>query len=195
MTTAIMLKDLEDWAKEKLCSEIKFKQPVQPNESMDGDYNYKIVNPNVFVMYIPKEDQLPDGVESVFPNLCIEWDGDRESPQSHKGEATIRLKLGVWNPGDHKGDYVSVKPDNTPDFKRNAKGYEDIINWIDLIKRELRNNELICGKYRVKLESDILSGTPSEQRSLLDFNPYYFGYVEFSIEYESIQNKFFNELL
>ena len=199
MTVQILINDLKKWAEEKICN-IQFKRPSDKNT--DQTYDYKLVKPAVFAMFVPTEDRLPAGVEDIFPSVCIQWTDDDERPQEHKGSAKIRLQLGLWNPGLHAEDILAdytakegelAKP--TPGFTRDAEGWGDLINWIDLIKRELRNNDFICGKYRIKLEDGVQSGPASEQGTILDFYPYYFGYVEFAIEYSNPQAKSFNNLL
>lgn len=191
MTTKILLNDLKKWVEEKFCTPVKFKLPA---DEMDHTYNYKLVTPAAFVMFTPRDNQLPAGVKDSTPSVTVEWLSDEESPQEHKTTANIRLRLAIWNPGQHSQDVISPKIEERT-FTRDALGWEDMINWIDLIKRELRNNDIICNKYRVKLEDNIKSGFVSEQGTILDFGEYFFGYVEFVVEYGNAQAKSFLNLL
>lgn len=192
MTTQILLRDLKKWVEEKFCTPVKLKLPAE--ENTDHTYNYKLVTPAAFVMFTPRENQLPPGAEDNAPSVTVEWLSDDEKPQEHKTTANIRLKLALWNPGLHTKDVINPKKEEIT-FTRDALGWQDMINWIDLIKRELRNNDIICNKYRVKLEDGLKSGFVSEQGTILDFWPYYFGYVEFTVEYGNAQAKSFLNLL
>lgn len=200
MTVKILIDDLTSWAEDKLCKPIKFKRAAAINT--DATYEHELVTPKVFAMFLPDVDRLPVGVEDIYPSICLQWDGDDERPQERKSQTTIRLNLGIWNPGEHSEDIIAESfsqdgeiVNKEKSFTRDALGWGDIVNWIDLIKRELRNNDIICEKYRVRLEDGIRSGFRSEQGTIFDYWPFYFGFVEFNIEYGNTQAKTFNNLL
>lgn len=192
MSTLALIADLKEWAEEKLC-DIKFKQQAEINT--DSTYSYNLVKPAVFTQFLPDTDRLPDGVNDIFPCMLLQWDNDEKKPMENKATCTIRLDLAIWNPGTHAPDIIGGDPSKVEAFKRNGEGWQDIVNWIDRITRELCNNDIIKGKYRIRHEDGLRSGRMDEQGTIYDYYPFYLGFVEFSIEYTTPKIKPYNDLL
>lgn len=179
------------WAEEFICSKIKLKIP--DDDSNDGKYNYKLVNPAVFALFVPTKDRLPPKAAAPIPSLCVQIIDGKDMPNS--GTTRIRFGFSTWSPGTHGMDIFAPKPGEPgkytqPDtdegrafYKRNSEGWRDAWNFVDLALREIESAEIIGGLLRVVKEDGITYGPYTEQDSILDCYPYWYAWVEFTVSY------------
>ncbi len=73
-------------------------------------------------------------------------------------------------------------------FIRNADGWQDVWNFIDLAIRELENVENLDG-LRIRKEEPIRFVPFSDKDALMDFYPYWWGWVSFTLEYGFVRTK------
>lgn len=172
MAVVKQLEKIKSWLETEICPQFKFKQP--DDEHIDATYPYELVNPNVFILYVPPKELV--GEANRVPSICIQFDEGNESMAEASGVLKLRLQFATFNPGSHY-DYGIDRV-----FDTNLEGWRDIWNFVDYIMKKLRDTELIEGM-RVLKENGIHYGPISDSGQIPDFYPYYFAWVTFSVEY------------
>ena len=168
MAVVKQLDKIKAWLEAEICPQFKFKQAN--DELVDATYPYKLVNPNVFILYVPPKELI--GEANRVPSICIQFDDGNESMAKASGVLNLRLQFATFNPGEHTGDDLNI----------NTEGWRDVWNLVDYIMRKLRDTELI-EDLRVIKENGIHYGPISDQGQIPNFYPYYFAWMSFSVEY------------
>ena len=168
MAVIKQLDKIKNWLETEICSQFKFKQADDDN--VDATYPYELVNPNVFILYVPPKELI--GEKNRVPSICLQFEEGNESLSATSGVLNLRLQFSIFNPGEH----------NFGEFKRDTEGWRDVWNFIDYIMERLRSTELIDG-IRIIKENGIKYGPISDQGQIPNFYPYYFAWVSFSVEY------------
>ena len=168
MAVVKQLDKIKSWLETEICPQFKFKQP--DDEHTDATYPYKLVSPNVFILYVPPKELI--GEAERVPSICIQFEEGNESMAKLSGVLNLRLYFAVFNPGEHLEN----------DFSINTNGWRDVWNFVDYIMKKLRDTELI-EDMRVLKENGIHYGPASDQGAIPDFYPYYYAWVSFSVEY------------
>ena len=172
MAVVKQLDKIKAWLEAEICPQFKFKQA--DDENVDATYPYKLVNPNVFILYVPPKELI--GEANRVPSVCIQFDEGNESMASASGVLNLRLQFATFNPGGHYEKGV----DRT--FDANTEGWRDVWSLVDYIMKKLRDTELI-EDMRVLKENGIHYGPASDQGAIPNFYPYYYAWVSFSVEY------------
>ncbi|WP_069997755.1 hypothetical protein [Cellulosilyticum sp. I15G10I2] len=176
MSSAGILDLLKEYLEENVANKIKLQLADDNNIA-----NYKLVNPNVFVGWIPPKGYLPTDVEQHIP--CIVVGLDDGSDNSDYTTFSIRLSFAIFSPGDH-----------TPNESGNIKyipsfnGYRDLLNFIDLTKAALISDTII--KSKMKLQDNVKWKMYEEQPY-----PYWYGYMTFEVSTKAYPKKEIEKLL
>lgn len=194
------LNKIRDWLQTEVCDKIKLKLPK--DDKADGGYEYELVNPAAFALFIPTKDRLPPNVRVPIPSVTV-----RIKEGVHQdGTNTMQVILNfcTWNPGTHRQDvFVPVEEgagikgyniSTTAEYKRNAEGWQDVYSFIDATLRTLENAVYIADM-RLLTENGIKYGMTSDKDGLDDFYPYWLAWIEFSVQAGNIRNRSFDELL
>ena len=191
MSTVRIVDTVTEWSQINICDQIKLKQPpMDENAPDDSGYDYKLVTPAAFPMYVPSSEKLPPKVHSPIPSLCVRiLNGDR-SMASGEGGVNIQLCFSAWNPGTHGRDNFVANADGSysqvseaeakRQFKRTGEGWRDVWNFVDIALRALENTTAIGG-YLIDPSTPIEFGPLTEQESIPDFYPFWFAWVSFRI--------------
>lgn len=186
------------WADENICQKVKLKAPPDDLDAPDGQgYEYKLVTPAAFSLFIPSKEKLPPKVHVPFPSLCVRVVGGEDGRQF--GNVNIELWFATWNPGTHGKDIL--KPvDGVPMtyeawegseaeayFKRNTEGWRDLWNWIDTALRELESTDSIDGM-KINREVPFRYSPAKDEDGISDFYPFWFGYISFTITRPIVRN-------
>ena len=168
MAVVKQLDIIKSWLEKEICSQFKFKQA--DDDHVDASYKYNLVNPNVFILYVPPKEFLEID-ENRVPSICIQFEDGQESFSDKGGALSIRLIFSIFNPGEHtEGSY-----------KRNTEGWRDVWNFIDYTMERIRNTELI-DDLRIVKENGIKYAPIIEDGGQIPY-PYYFAWISFSVEY------------
>lgn len=168
MAVIKQLEIIKKWLETEICPQFKFKQA--DDENVDDTYPYELVNPNVFILYVPPKELI--GEANRVPSICVQFDDGSESFSGAGGALNIRLQFATFNPGEHAEG----------GFQRNTEGWRDVWNLVDYIMERIRSVELIDG-IRILKENGIKYGPISDQGQIPNFYPYYFAWMSFSVEY------------
>lgn len=207
MTIVDQIDRITDWTAQAICAKVTLKRP--DDDAVDGSYPYILVTPVALPLYFPGEERLPPKVTAPVPSICVQMmDGDSSA---QRGTARIRVRyiFAAWNPGQHGPDNLGivnhvttsytppvgekeVKPPPIPtqpsdDFRRDSEGWRDVWNFVDVAIRELESTNIING-IRLVREEPIRFGPVTEQDAVVDFYPYWYAWISFTVETPVIRN-------
>lgn len=190
------IENVRDWLNEAVCPNIKLKLPDDTQNSTA--YKVETVNPTAFAMYQPGKDKLPPGVIAPFPSVVVQLLEGSDNMVTGDARMKLQLSFTAWNPGNHSGeltraiktttadkdvdlDVQLVGVDGSQTFERNAEGWKDVWNFVDLALRKIENAEYING-LRVVKELGITYGQFQEEGQISDLYPYWGAWVIFHVE-------------
>lgn len=205
MSIVNSIENTREWLDANVCPLVKLKLP--DDKATDASYPYKLVNPAAFSLFVPSKDRTPPKIAAPIPSVCVQIvQGEDDLIESTRG-IRIRLCFSAWDPGIHGPDIFKQKGDGSgiyvqqyneeasAYFEKNGEGWRDVWSFVDTALRAIENAEYI-GDLRVVKEEGITFGPFSEQDAVPDFYPFWFAWVEFSIEEALTRNpKSYNHLL
>ncbi|MGE5631710.1 MAG: hypothetical protein ACM3TR_11510 [Caulobacteraceae bacterium] len=161
MSAETDLNTIKEFLEETVKPQIKLQKASDNNVK-----DYSLMQPNVFVGWVPPKGYLPAGMESIIPCLIVGL--DEASDDGESDDLNLRITAAVYSPGEHKpvGDNVEF----TPDFQ----GYKDLLNLLERTKAEFLKNSII--KNALKVQKPVKRGMYEEQPY-----PYWYGWVKVTV--------------
>ena len=193
MTVVEIIDTITEWARREICTKIKLKCPPEDTEANAKGYNYKLMHPACFSLFVPTKDKLPPAVLSPIPSICVRVIEGEDSMNAQKGSLTIELCLSTWDTGIHGKDILEPVGDNRfkiSDIERYQKdggGWRDAWNLLDTVLREIEGSASIEG-IQIDRTSPVKFGPYTEQESIPDFYPFWFAWVRFKVTRALVRN-------
>lgn len=207
---------IAEWLNAGPCQKIKLKAPAPEGKAMDENYEYTLVHPTAFPLYVPARDRLPPSVKTEMPSIAVMIE-DGEDKLVRDRYINIVLAFSCWNPGNHDKDiYYGGSSENLEawkkayfpvvenrqtkelklmKFRKTADGWMDLWNYIDAVIREIEQIDFIDGVELVK-NVPIRFEPFKEQDSIPDYYPFWFGMVRFTVHETLVRNnEMYRELL
>lgn len=193
MSVVHVIDTVTNWARTNICDKIKLKQPPDDLEApVDAEYEYTLVNPAAFPMYVPTSDKLPPGIHAPFPSLCVRLVAGQDEQANGKGYADLQLCFSTWDPGLHGKDILHPHGDGTfrrwsgeeadAFFQRTAGGWRDAWNFMDIALRAVES-ETNIGGFVIDKATPIKYGPLTEQEAIPDLYPTWFAWISFRVTY------------
>lgn len=179
MSTVVHLIDtLTEWARINICDHVKLKQPPNDLEAPTADgYDYTLVNPAAFPMYVPTSEKLTPP-HSPFPSLCVRVTGGEDSLAGSNRIVDVQFCFSTWDTGLHGKD---------GNFARNGDGWRDAWNFLDVALRAVESVTNIGG-YAIDLKAPVKYGPLTEQESIPDLYPTWFAWMSFRVTCPLVRN-------
>lgn len=200
MAVVNILDKVTEWVKENVCSEIMLKVPPDNDyDATDEGYDYRLVTPSAFPLYVPAQDKTPPGVLSPIPSVCVRFLEGEERLTDREGSIGMQLCFCTWDPGLHGKDIFHPVNGNPAKirrwsgeeadayFKRSGEGWRDAWNFVDIALREL-GNSLEIGGFELDRTVPIKYGPMTEQGEIVEAYPMWFAWASFSIKYPLRRN-------
>lgn len=199
MSIVRLIDTVAEWARVNICDHIQLKQPPEDLEApVDGDYEYTVVNPAVFPMYVPTADKLPPNVHSPFPNLLVRFMKGQHDVAGRNGYVDVQFCFSAWNPGQHNEDVFypngdgtyrrgSPRPLGRTNFVRDGEGWRDVWNFVDIALRAVESTTRI-GEYSIDTATPIDFGPLTEKEAIPDFYPMWFAWMTFRVTFPLRRN-------
>lgn len=134
MIDNVILESIELFCKEHVANKIKL---MVPND--DDIRDYQLMNPNVFIGWLPPPNQLEDvplqlnnGIKKALPAMVIGMDEGEDD--GNEAGINIRISFIVYNPGLYPAE-GGITP--------NYKGYQDLLNLIFICRQQLSTKYII----------------------------------------------------
>lgn len=192
MSVVNLIDTLAEWATQNICEHIQLKQAPLPDEPEDGGYDYKLVHPAVFPMYVPTSEKLPPNIHAPFPSLCVRFVKGADTVTERTGAVDIQLCFSAWNPGIHGRDILhpvdgkTFRPWTEAEaqtyFRQTSDGWRDVYNFVDIALRAVESVDCI-GQYTIDKSTPVEFGPLAEQESIPDFYPMWFAWISFRVTY------------
>lgn len=191
MTIVDTVETIRQWLEENVCPLVKLKLP--DDDHTDESYPYKLITPGVFSLFVPTSDRLPPKIAAPIPSICVSLVQGADELIKSSREVKVRLNFAAWDPGYHSSDLLFqsgksggelVKQYNeeaSKAFQKNDLGWRDVWNFTDTALREIENAERLGGVRLIK-EKGITFGVFSEEKATPNFYPFWFSWIEFSVE-------------
>lgn len=160
MTGNTILEALQKFLQENVSVKIKLQKPIKSDVT-----TYELINPSVHIGWIPPK--LPEGMnpEDEVPDIpCIIVGMDDGNDDGQDAELNIRISFVAYHPGEYENSKF------TPSFK----GYQDIINLMELTREELAKSGVIEGVTTV--QRPFKWGMYQDQPY-----PYWYGWLTFPV--------------
>lgn len=156
MNDNLILESLKKFLIENVANKFKLEKPQEGNIL---DEKYELVNPAVYIGWIPPKNYLVDYGYDV-PALLIMEDGGEDS--GDESNINIRIGIATFDPGQTDSNRT------TP----NTKGYKDLLNIITRIRMEFAKVSII--EDTTTIQKPIKWGLYEEQNY-----PYWNGWLSF----------------
>lgn len=102
MTIVHTLDIVSEWLRANVCQRVQYK-PHSLDQQTD-QYEYELVHPNVFTLYVPTSSTKPPAVKATSPSICVQMVEGVDRNRAR--EMQLRLSFSVWNPGIHGPDIL-----------------------------------------------------------------------------------------
>jgi hypothetical protein len=158
MSSVSFLNEIKRFLEEKVSPSIRLQAP-----SDDDVYRYDLVNPSVFIGWVPPKGMIPEGIKTPFPCMIVGLD-DGEAEKEKKTYA-IRISVAVYSPGLHKIENGQMT--YSPDFN----GYVDLLNLIDRTVNILMKE----GVTHFEMSENVAWGIYQQEQPY----PYWYGFITF----------------
>ena len=196
------LNKLRDWLQTEVCDTIQLKMP---NDAKNDDgYEYELVNPTAFTLYTPAKDRLPPNVKVPVPSVCIRLSEGEHRPREGVNKMKLILYFCTWNPGIHRQDNFVPLEDGAgikgynisaeAEYRRSADGWQDCYSFMDKTLRAIESAEYLADM-RVVAEDGIKYGMASTQDGFIEDYPYWWAWIEFSVQAGNIRARSYDEFL
>lgn len=198
MSVVNILDDVTEWVAKNICSKIKLKVPPESDTApTDAGYEYQLVTPAAFPLFVPARDKTPPGILSPVPSVCVRFLEGTESLASSKGTIGMQLCFSTWDPGLHGEDILLPNGENGskrwtgPEadayFRRSGDGWRDAWNFVDIALRELGSTTNVGG-YVIDRQDPVKFGPLTEQGAIIEAYPLWFAWCSFSLSYDLRRN-------
>lgn len=197
MSVVHIIDTLTEWARENVCNKIKLKVPPLDGAFDDAGYQYKLVNPAAFGMYLPTSEKLPPNIHNPFPSVCVGFSKGQDVLAENAASLNVQLSFATWDTGIHGKDiYGKINYNEYQQwsgteadayFRRSGEGWRDAWNFVDIALRELESLTHIGG-YVIDRSTPIEFGPLAEQEGIPNLYPFWFAWISFRIKYSIVRN-------
>ena len=183
MTIVRTIDQICEWLNKNVCPGILLKKPPSDKRQATNEkYEYELVNPYAFPLYVPTKDKLPPDVKVEVPSISVQLDYGSDTTDNRS--MSINLGFASWNPGIHPDDWL-IPEGTDSDYKEAlsnaAEGWRDIYNAVDIVVTALGQSVYLGKDVEIDRTSSIEFGPYKEQDSIPSFYPYWFAYVTFKV--------------
>lgn len=192
-----IIDDVTKWAQANICDKVQLKVPPENDaDAVDENYEYELVTPAAFALFVPQKDKTPPKVKSPIPSLCVRFVEGEDLLDGSGGSIGIQLMLSTWDLGIHSRDLFyptgnrnEFRQDDgsEPIFQRNYDGWRDAWNFLDTARRALESTTNVAG-HEIDVTSGIHFGPLEEQDGTNDFYPFWFCWLNFTLKYPLTRN-------
>ena len=193
MTSIKAIHTVKDFLRENVCPNIKY---LLPDKEDGREYIETYVNPQVFAFYEPSNERLPEGVEYTTPGIIVQLQQGEDHISANQSNYRLELSFCTWRPGKYtqqnntelcdiaqKETQISIEysADINRLFTRNEDGWQDVYHFMEETKKAIISAGHI-GDLKFKLDEPVKYGPYTKDGALIDFYPYYYLWMSFTLE-------------
>lgn len=190
MSVVYVIDSISRWLKDEICKDVLLK-PMSL-DAQDASFDYKLVEPEVWPLYVPTETTKPPEVAATSPAICVQLIDGQDDVFDERRKVKLRLAFSVWNPGIHGPDKFTPTDAENASFGRtyvrgengtialNHDGWRDVWNFTDRALRIIENERALAG-YPIDERDGVKFGCFSYDGSIADYYPFWFSWIEVSV--------------
>ena len=189
MTIVTTIDSICEWLNANVCPNIKLKKPPKDGTPTNAKYEYELVHPYAFPLYLPTKDKLPPAVETKLPSICVQLEYGNDTTDNR--EMSISLGFGAWNPGIHPDDWIipdGTEAENADVLSNEAEGWRDLWNVVDYTVTAIEQSTYLGENVEVVRSENIEFGPYKEQDSIVSYYPFWFAYTTFKVRSSLFRN-------
>lgn len=187
MTVVTMIDSVCDWLNTNVCPNIELKKPPKDGNATNVKYQYELVHPYAFPLYLPTKDKLPPGIQTTFPSVCVQLDYGSDTVSNR--ELNVTLNFGSWNPGIHPDDWIIPDDSEVPEVMINeTQGWRDLWNFVDYTVTAIEQSTYLGKDVEVVRNEAIEYGPYKEQDTIVSYYPFWFAYCSFKVRSILLRN-------
>ena len=189
MTIVTTIDSICDWLNTKVCPNIELKKPPKDGSATNAKYEYELVHPHAFPLYLPTKDKLPPAVETKLPSICVQLEYGNDTTDNR--EMSISLGFGAWNPGIHPDDWIipdGTEAENADVLSNEVEGWRDLWNFVDYTVTAIEQSTYLGENVEVVRSENIEFGPYKEQDSIVSYYPFWFAYTTFKVRSSLFRN-------
>lgn len=189
MTIVTTIDSICEWLNANVCPNIKLKKPPKDGTPTNAKYEYELVHPYAFPLYLPTKDKLPPAVETKLPSICVQLEYGNDTTDNR--EMSISLGFGAWNPGIHPDDWIipdGTEAENADVLSNEAEGWRDLWNFVDYTVTAIEQSTYLGENVEVVRSENIEFGPYKEQDSIVSYYPFWFAYTTFKVRSSLFRN-------
>ena len=188
MTIVRTIDQICSWLNENVCQEVLLKKPPKDTNATNARYEYELIHPYAFPLYLPAKDKLPPGAECTFPSIAVQLDYGTDETSNR--EMNINLGFGSWNPGIHPDDWIipeGATEERADTFTNSAEGWRDLWNFVDKTVTAIEQTTYMGDDVEV-LKDEMEFGPYKDQDSIVSFYPMWYAYFKFKVRSTLLRN-------
>lgn len=191
-----IIDDVTEWAQANICDKVRLKVPPENDaDAVDADYEYQLITPTAFALFVPQKDKTPPNVVSPIPSLCVRFVEGEDLLDGSGGSVGMQFMLSTWDLGLHSFDRfhrtgpLSYQRDDGTEriFQRSYDGWRDAWNFMDTARRAIESTTNIAG-HEIDVSAGVHFGPLEEQDGTNDFYPFWFCWINFTLKYPLARN-------
>ena len=190
MTIVKMIDSVVEWINENVCPNVEMKLPPEDGKADNKKYEYRLVNPCAFPLYLPPKDKLPPAAAATFPSVCVQLEFGTDTPNNR--ELNLTLSFGGWNPGVHTDDWLipegSEEPPDKDTLSRLSEGWRELWNFVDYTITAIESTGFLGDDVEVMAHEPIEFGCYKDQDSIPSYYPFWFAYRKFKVRSIILRN-------
>lgn len=195
MNIVKIIDDVTEWAQKNICDIVQLKVPPDDDaEAVDQAYEYELVHPTAFALFVPSKDKLPELVKSSVPYLCVKFVEGADQLDGSGVSIGLQFILCTWDPGLHSKDFFKYRgnmefeqQDDDETFIRSSEGWRDAWNFLDTTRRVIESDTSVAG-YELDVRSGVQFGPWEEMDGSNDFYPFWLSWVQFTLKYPLVRH-------
>jgi len=185
MTITGIVDNIVDWLNEHVCPEVLMRLPSEDGKATNKNYNYTMVHPHAFPLYLPTRDKLPPKVKANVPSVTVQLEYGNDDPQNR--EVSITLNFSGWAPGTYEDDWIipeDYEPaeGEIPQFRPDYEGWRELWNFVDKTAAAVQSTVFMGDNVEVMQWAGMEFGPYREEdTTVLDYHPFWYAYLKFKV--------------
>ena len=190
MTIVRTIDQICEWLNANVCPNVKLKKPPPDREAHNAKYQYELVNPYAFPLYLPSKDKLPPKVETTLPSICVQLEYGTD--ERNNREININLGFSAWNPGVHPDDWRvpegAEDPEEIDTLSNETEGWRDLWNFVDYTITQIEQTGYLGKDVEIMKNEPLEFGPYKDQDSIPSYYPHWFAYCSFKVRSMILRN-------
>ena len=200
MSVVNTIDTVTEWVQKVICDSVMLKMPPDSDRApTDAGYAYQLVTPQAFSMYVPTKDRCPTERPYNTPSVCVSLMSGADDMAESRGKISVQLTFSAWDPGEHGADVLVPVAGNpgtvqhlpagemSKHYRKAGDGWRDAWNFVDVALRAVERTTNIDG-LEIDRSEPVKFGPVTEQDAMIDFYPFWFAWISFSVKYPLRRN-------